>query len=436
MNVEPAPSVGGTQSFRPGLGANYAAMVVIGLSGLAINATVAAAAGAGALGTFSQIYLVFVISAQLSTAGLHYAVLHHVASRPHGEATTVLRSAITAVLTTSLLVMSIAMVAAPGIAEVTGSDGLRTGVRLAAIGLPLHSLNKVLIAYTNGLSRMRHFALYQATRAAGLAMAVALVVTIDDDPRTTGIAFALSELALLAVIASTWPRAAPAHPATVGVRALVRFGARGVGAGLVQELNARASILVLALVVSDAQVGVFALAAAVGEGCYQVLVVLRNNINPILARALTTADEARVVSLARRLRRTVGPGALVVWLAVALLGRPLLSVAGLADDFSGSYWPVVIILGGLALAAPLLPFDQILLLAGRPLAQSALMVALLVVNLALNAALVPIIGLAGAATSTAVVFVLFAVATRSMTRRLLGLDLLGRDRLVGSGADR
>lgn len=62
-----------------------------------------------------------------------------------------------------------------------------------------------------------------------------------------------------------------------------------------------------------------------------------------------------MVALAQQLRRRVTPLAVAAWLIVALAGQPFLEVTGLDDQLGGLYWPLVVMLGGLAVVSSLVP---------------------------------------------------------------------------------
>ena len=82
-----------------------------------------------------------------------------------------------------------------------------------------------------------------------------------------------------------------------------------------------------------------------------------------------------------------------------------------------------ILLGGTVLAAGFVPFSQVLLMAGRPGAQSWFVVAILTSNIALNAVLIPLLGAVGAALATAGSYVAIIVVLKVMSARILGLHL-------------
>ena len=390
-----SPHTGG--SLRSGLVTNYLAFAVVAASGLALNFIVLAAAGKAALGVFSQSYVVFVIAAQPAAAGLHHAVMQRVSRQSQEHATGLLRAGLRCAAPTALATAALGVVAAPLVAHVLGSPDLRPSLQLAMLGLPFHAMNKVAIGYVNGLGRMHHFAGYQLTRALGMAGALMAIAAFTDSSAAFGACFLCSEVVLTLVLVLTLPRPAADVRLPADARALRRFGWSAMTGGLVQEVNARVDVLVIALFLDDDKVGVFAIASTIIEGSFQLLVVLRNNLNPRVARSHAAHRPHEVDELARRLRRVMLPVSLVAWAAVAVACLPVLSLAGQRPDLDGLYIPLVVMLGGLALASPVVPFDQILLVGGRPLSQSVLMAGLLAINVAANFAFVPTFGLVGAA---------------------------------------
>jgi len=410
-----------------GLAANYVAMAVAGASGLILNFIVASAEGADGLGLFSQLYVAFVIAAQPATAGLHYATLRWTAiselEASHAIAGRALRAAVPIASTVAVTLA----LSAPALAALTGSAGLETAVRFAAAGLVFHAVNKVLMAHANGRRDMTTYAVMQGLRVVFLVVAVAVVLLSSDDPAHLGLAFPIGEGALTAVLGVTTLRSrAAGHPAATvpAIGTLLAFGLRSFGGGLVQELNARVDVVVLSVLVSDAEVGVYTLAATAIEGAFQLLIVLRNNINPVLAHALNTGDRSTVEQLARRHRHHILAVTAALWLAVAVAFRPLVGLVGLSSDFEAAWGPLLILATGLGAVSMLLPFDQIFLLGGRPTLQTAVVLAVVVANIGMNVVLVPWIGIEGAALSTALAFVAMGAAIWAFARRSFGIRLL------------
>jgi O-antigen/teichoic acid export membrane protein len=98
----------------------------------------------------------------------------------------------------------------------------------------------------------------------------------------------------------------------------------------------------------------------------------------------------------------------------------LVHAFGLSTSFVEARGPLIILLAGLLVAAPLLPFDQLLVVGGEPGAQSRVVVASVFVNLTLSVALVPWLGGIGAAIGTVGAILTLVAGVSRGGRRILG----------------
>jgi O-antigen/teichoic acid export membrane protein len=85
--------------------------------------------------------------------------------------------------------------------------------------------------------------------------------------------------------------------------------------------------------------------------------------------------------------------------------------------------PFAILMAGLALASPWLPFGQIMLMADRPGWHTVLMVLVVATNFVANIALIPRFGVDGAAAATSVAVIASALFVRRLARRRLDIKL-------------
>jgi O-antigen/teichoic acid export membrane protein len=211
---------------------------------------------------------------------------------------------------------------------------------------------------------------------------------------------------------------------TTWSRTHLDYGVRGVLATLAYEINSKLDVWMLgASGIDKAYVGIYSLAAALNEGAAQLAVVLQNNLNPVIARSLAVGRADEVVELARRIRRWFVPAMVVACAFGAavypfvipwLVGKP---------EFADGAVPFAILMVGVALASPYLPFNQVLLMASRPGWHTALVVAIVAINFAGDRLLIPSFGLVGAAIATAIAMVSGAVLVRTFARARAGVRL-------------
>jgi O-antigen/teichoic acid export membrane protein len=207
------------------------------------------------------------------------------------------------------------------------------------------------------------------------------------------------------------------------VRGHVSYGLRSLVSGVLIEVNSRVDVWMLGRYTTNAAVGVYGTALQVAEGVFQVLIALQNNYNPVMARHLAARRHEELEQVVRRGgRRTFVAMAALTLLVVA--AYPLaLRVLMLGGEFTESWTPFALLMAGIWLSSIRMPFFQVLLMAGRPGWHSLFMLAVVGVNAALNAVLIPALGIRGAALATGLSFVASVALLRLAARRLVGVRL-------------
>ncbi|HVS19551.1 MAG TPA: oligosaccharide flippase family protein [Planctomycetota bacterium] len=414
-------------AFQQGVAWNLASTVVLALGGFALLALLGRRYGQVGLGLFFQVWAPYVILGQVAVGGLDRSVLRALAEREldrRERAPIVWGALLPALVGSAVGALAFHALAEP-IAAWNRSPDVAEGVRAASLGLFCFGLNKVLLGVVNGLRRMRAFALYQSLRYVLMPVGVLLVGWLGWPAARASFLFTFTEVLLLAVLLVELATqvALPRTRWLAHVRGHVRYGARSMAAGVLLELNSRVDVWMLGRWVSDGAVGLYGTALQFAEGLFQILIALQNNYNPILARLW---GERRVEELHALVRRD-GRRALVFMLAISLVAAALFPVALRVlfpdQDFGESWAPFAILMAGIALASIRLPFSQFLLMVGRPGAHSLYMLAVVGVNVLANAALIPGLGIRGAALGTALSFLGSVVLLRLGARLAAGVRL-------------
>jgi O-antigen/teichoic acid export membrane protein len=305
------------------------------------------------------------------------------------------------------------------------SDAVTEGMLWAAPGVFCFAINKVLMGVVNGLRRMRAFAVYTSLRYTLLGMGLGLARHAHLEADQLPVIWTFTEGVLLLVLlvelfatvsvrtgARRWREWAVRH---------IAFGARGMVATLAFEINSKIDVWLLGIVLPDDAVGIYSLASALYEGVIQLSIVLQNNLNPLLARHLGLGEHAAVEALAKRTRKWFVPSMFgVAILSSALYPAIIPTMIGNASFVDGAI-PFAIMMGGLALASPWLPFTQLLVMGNRPGWYAIYVVGVLAINLLANLILLSAFGMIGAAIATATSMIVSGIAVPMMTRRLVGV---------------
>ena len=157
---------------------------------------------------------------------------------------------------------------------------------------------------------------------------------------------------------------------------------------------------------------------------YQLLAVLKKNINPVLARHAFEGklDEAR--SLVKKVRRGVYPAFIVVSVTIWLVFPLALDLLDIDPKFLESAPALGVLLFGMSVVCGLLPFDAVLLQSGMPGRQTTLIAVILTSNALLNVILIPFYGILGAAIATSTSYVVGGLYLAYAANRYLGIRLV------------
>lgn len=410
---------------------NIASIAVLGVSGILLNLLILRSYDEATLGVFNQALAAYIFFSQLAVGGINVSVLRAIAEEKDDA-----RRVADIVAGGYALTIGLAFAAAvllwlmrAPIAGWLDSPDTAIGIAACAPGIFFFALNKVGLAVVNGRQRMRAFAVYTSLRY--LLILVALLgFQLYDTERTHGawlaFVFTFSETVLflvlapevLAVLRARWS-AAWKHWATTHFS----YGVKSCASGVLLELNARVDVLMIGHFMADRFVGIYTIAAMVAEGVYQLLVVLQNMYNPIVAREIAARRIEELLATIKKTRRLVYAGMVVVG-AIAVLVYPY--VVPFLSDKPGvleSSVPFAWLALGIVLASGYTPFAQTLLMANQPAWHTLYMTVTVLVNVVGNALLIPHFGLAGAAIATSTAMFTSVFVLKALVRRRVGLRL-------------
>lgn len=413
---------------------NFAGLGIVAVGGVLMNILVARHYGSQGLGVFNQVLALFQIVSQVAVFGVHLSTLHKLslatAIPDLSERRTTCRSLLSSsIIATALVAIPTALVGfavAPLIGMLFGSADVQSGWLMVLPGLVFFAFNKVLLNTVNALHHMRAYAIFSSVRYVFITLFILLFVIFGSSVKYVAASLSLAEGALFLVTGAyifwylppMWERRSPSS-----VREHLRFGSLALMGHAVAGLNSKIDILVLAIFVNDATVGIYSLVSLMFEGLALVPQIARNISNPVIARAILEEREAQLGKLFRQARiwafqlTALGAiGAMLLFFLLALFAF---------DDrsFLAAYPALFILLGSLVVTAPWAPFDMLFSQAGRPAMQSLFKVGVFAMNLALNLVLIPYCGMIGAAIATACAQIGSVLLLKAIARRALTLSV-------------
>lgn len=420
---------GASQKLGRDIAYTLGSFFVLAVSGILINIIITGTRDAAALGVFNQAYAIYIVGSQFAVMGVHYSVLRHTPSAANNptERGVILGTAAGMTLGLGVIAAAIIYFLSDNIGRLFESQPVGLATSFAAFGLITFPLNKVLLAYVNGLRHMRAFAILQAMRYILVMIVVAVVSFSDVHIAYAAISFGVAELLTSASAFIYIKRAGLAdhlYFSRAWARIHSRFGVKGLFAGMFAEFNSRVDVLVIGFLLEDRAVGIYSFAAMLVDGLYHVLAMIRINFNPLLTVARDTNDWSAPISLQVKARKYLAPvmAALAAVVAAVYLGIDawIVPEKGLSDGLPA----LLILLTGLVVVSPLIPFDNLLMVVGYPGYQTAQQLCSVSVNVIFALLLLPVFGIAGAALGTIGSYMANVTALVLFSKRLVDWDIL------------
>ncbi|HEU4729861.1 MAG TPA: oligosaccharide flippase family protein [Kofleriaceae bacterium] len=408
---------------------NLIPVALLGVVGIGVSFLIARWWGAAAFGVFNLVTTAYFALSVAGACGLHYSVLRAIAEAPHDRdrVATVVVGALVPNVVLAAAATAVFVAIRPLIARWLDSPAVAEGMLWAAPALFCFAVNKLLFGVVNGLRRMRAFAIYTSLRYVLIAIGLVLANIIGLAPAHLPAIWTFTEGTLLLVLAGELVATVRLSRATGWAAWTARhldYGVRGVIATLAYEINTKLDVWMLGVFVADkGAVGVYSLAAALHEGVTQLAVVVQNNVNPVIARLSADGDAAELRALVARTRRWFVPAMIGVCVLSAAL-YPLVIPWLIGDPaFAAGALPFAILMAGIAIASPYLPFAHLLLMARRPGWHTVLLVVAILVNAIGGATLIPELGPAGAGAAMAATVVATALLLRGIARWRIAVRL-------------
>ena len=409
---------------------NLVGLGITGVSGVLLLGTIGAVYGAAELGRFNLVLAAYLISSQVATLAIHHGVLHHLGSVRTADSAKrrgVLLGALLAITSVATVVVIVLSAGAGPVLNMLGRADLTTGVRWGVLAAGAFAVNKVLLSALNALARFRAFALAGAARGVLLFVSGLTLALLGAPGASLPLLLLLAEASLTVILLILLRQdlrvgGGDATAITAWAGRFLHFGVRGFAGGFLSDLNTRVDVLCLSLFVDDRAIGIYSLAAVLAEAAHQVPIVIRSLLSARVISLLGTHDEEGLRGIRRMLQRRLQPVMLAGGLtavvlyshAVALLGNEGLAEGQLA---------FAVLMAGIVITSAYTPFTLLLVQGGDAIGNSLLLLSTVTFNIVGNLALIPLLGIEGAAVATAATTVVTVLLLRTFSRHRLGVRI-------------
>ncbi len=396
------------------LSVNLVAMVFIGLSGLTANVIFGRFWGADALGVYSQALAVLIIGSIAGDLGLNRSVTREVArySDEPDERNRLIGTAFLLSLFSSTLTACGAWLLYRHLLPISAAT--RQAACLFACIIPFRTLFLVATGLLNGLRRMKTLAVFLTMRwvlrLTGLVLGIARQWTFMHILYY----FCAIEVCLVFAVLYHCRGLFCIRLDWFWARRHLAYGLQSMCAGFMAMLNAKVDVVMLGILRTDYETGIYSLAAELVKGIDMVGYLFTQHVNPIVSRLWAN----RAIEELRKVVRTMRAGAAVTiaffCFLVAAVYPFLVYVVMDQPSYRAGFPVLYILLVGIGLRSAFIWSSSLLAMTDYVRDDALCRAVMLAANLSLNLVLIPMAGIVGAAAASSVAALVYLLLMRRM----------------------
>jgi O-antigen/teichoic acid export membrane protein len=408
---------------------NMASFGLVAIIGILLNIIILKVYDTRVLGVFNQVFAIYLLLSQLAVGGVHLGVQRFVPANIKSDAQTknIVLAALIVCTIISIVVIFIGFLLKDFPATILNSKAVGVGYVVILPGLLFFSWNKVLLSYHNGCRRMKAFAVFNFLRYAGILVGLLLFVIYKFDVNYLPVILSLAEACLFLVVffysLSFLRGAIHFKRLLVWVKIQYHFGNKALLGNFLLDVNTKVDVFILGIFLTDSHVGIYSFASTFAEGFMQLPVLLRNNINPILAKLSVKKNlkltEKIINDSKTKFLKMIGSIGII-----AIVLFPLVFVVFAIKEHRFDTWLIFSILVlFVSMSSGYQPFLMLFNQFGHPWQQTKFIFILFLSNVLLVLMLVPIIGIYGAALGTGLSFIVQVFYQKWACKRVLKFKL-------------
>ena len=415
--------------FKQNIFWNYLSLIFLGISGIVINIIISINYSASTLGSFNQVLATYIFFAMIGSGGINYSILREIQSNINNqkEIKSIISGSILPTLVISSIVTLIYFILIQPMKVLVDSNSVAIGMRYITPGIFFFSLNKVLIyGVINGFNYMKMFSLSLSLRYILILFNLIVFILNGVEAEKITAIFSIAEFFLFIILftkISTYISWWQGHLFNKWVLRHIKYGIKSSLGGMLVELNTRVDILMLGIFMNDTTVGIYSFAALFGEGFYQILVVLQNILNPIMARQFSNLQYSKFFKTFNKVRKVTYIAIFILYFLSIIIYPKIIDIFTNKSAFIYSFLPFTILISGITIASGYIPFYNIFSMANKPGFQSIFMIMIFITNIIANAVFIPIMGYYGAALGTSLSYIASIFYFNYLCSKYIGFKL-------------
>lgn len=383
---------------------NYISVAILAVCGFLMNILIVFFYDENILGVFNQSYAWYVIFSQLASLGVHSAVLKYTSEYANGDYRKCLSSALLAGVGLAVIFTALAELV---LYKVSFLADAKICLCYCLLGIPLFVGNKIILGYLNGLSRLRAYAFFQSMRYILLVLIIFTLGMINAPGNYLGVVFLFEELILFISMIIKYGREMEG-PSWHLLKEQILFGIKVLPSNLTAEITPKADIVCLSIMgVNNGMIGIYSLVCSFSEGYYNLYLVLRRKVDPIIAMKFSEERTINISNISGKIKNYViyllpVCGLIIVaiyYVFFALIGKTI---------YLNAYAELIILYLSIMMNGYGIAFSNMLAQIGFPEKESMINIITLAFNVCLNVIMIKYWGIMGAAVATALSYFVFS----------------------------
>ena len=415
--------------FKKHLVWNYLSLILLAISGIGVNIIISINYSAETLGVFNQVISTYIVFGMIGSGGINYSVLKGIQSnfKNQNEIRSLISGSILPTFIISSITTLIYFFLVDPVKNLVHSNNVGIGMIYITPGIFFFSINKVFIyGVINGFNRMRMFSIFLSLRYILILCILTIFIIIGVEGEKITAIFSITEFILFIFLISK----ISIYESWLGknifnswVLKHIQYGTKNLFGGMFVELNSRVDIIMLGLFVDDGKVGIYSFAALFAEGFYQILIVLQNILNPIIARQLSEFRYSHFLKRFNTVKIYTYKYVAILFLFSVIIYPKMIEIFIKNSEFVESFIPFIILVSGITIASGYIPFYNIFSMANKPGLQSIFIIMIFSTNIIANAIFIPLMGYSGAALGTALSFLISIIYFKYLVYNYLEIKL-------------
>ncbi len=400
--------------------------VILAISGILINIILTQQYGASGFGIFSIGLKVYLILSLLAVFGCGSSVIKHVSQYKDNqrEVDQIISSALILSLIASSMVAIMAYFLSPSLLHLFGLTNHQILLYFLP-GIPLFTMNKVLLGVLNGKRKIKHLSILQSLRWALILLLVLVAILLNKvEIQQIAIVFPISEAILFPFC---WWSARNEFtfsfsPVKNWYRKNVVFGGQVMFSSAIIDLYTYTDVFMIGIFMNTKAVGIYAFASDICKNLLSLANLIQINLNPIISELWHKGEVVKLKNHIRRVRKTTH----LIYIPIVLLavfGYVLFVTHFMGEEFNASILPFIILSGGVFLLSGFKAIYSLPELTGYPGDNLLINFTILLVNILLNYVLLQIWSLDGVALATCISYFTSVVLLYALVKKRLSINI-------------